>query len=190
MPRPPAAHSDNIIVDADVCARAGSTIARRFSAAELPRLREAGGHDGSAIEARFQFSQFDGRPAVAGELSGTAVLTCQRCMQPMALEVEDTFQVLLVDAERSDEPGGYEPVVANPARLDLGWLAEEQVLLALPLVPMHEREDCEAGALAEVVASEESGDIAEDAVEDAEPASAAGTTQQPFQNLRDLLRKQ
>lgn len=177
---------DNV-VDAEVCARAGSTIARRFSAAELPRLREAGGHDGSSIEAQFQFSQFDGRPAVTGELHGTAMLTCQRCMRPVAVDVDDTFQVLIVDQDRSDEPGGYEPVVANPSRLDLAWLAEEQVLLALPLVPMHESEECGAGVLDEVVSSEAPANDVEDA-DDA--ARGAGTTQQPFRNLRDLLRKQ
>lgn len=190
MPRPPAVPTDNV-VDAEVCARAGSAIARRFSAAELPRLREAGGHDDSSIEVKFQFSQFDGRPAVAGELHGTAVLTCQRCMQPVPVEVVDTFQVLIVDEERSDEPGGYEPVVAKASRLDLGWLAEEQVLLALPLVPVHEGEDCGAAALDEVAASEEPGDELESA-DDADDTSSgdAGKTHHPFRNLRDLLNKQ
>ena len=184
MPRPPAVPTDNI-VDAEVCARAGSKIARRFSAAELPRLREAGGQDGSSIEAEFQFSQFDGRPTVSGELHGTAVLTCQRCMRPVGIELEDTFQVLLVEEDRSDEPGGYEPVVAKAARLDLAWLAEEQALLALPLVPMHENVDCAAEAGPVEVASTVER-------EDAEGASnaAGATTHQPFQNLRDLLRKQ
>ena len=183
MPRPPAVHADKI-VDAEVCARTGSTIARRFSAAELPRLREAGGHDGSTLEAQFQFSQFDGRPAVAGELRGVAVLTCQRCMQPVAVDIDDTFQVLLVDEERSDEPGGYEPVVAKASRLDLGWLAEEQVLLALPLVPMHENQDCAAA-----VATEQAAATPAAADEDGSEPEAA-TTHHPFQNLRDLLRKQ
>ncbi|HEY0942679.1 MAG TPA: DUF177 domain-containing protein [Steroidobacter sp.] len=180
MPRPPAAPVDNI-VDAEVCARAGSTIARSFSAAELPRLREAGGHDDAAVEANFQFSQFDGRPAVTGELHGTVVLTCQRCMQPVMVDVDDSFQVLLVDAERSDEPGGYEPVVAKASRLDLGWLAEEQVLLALPLVPMHDNVDC---AAQEIAASEAAGDG-----EHADEVDEAAATHQPFRNLRDLLRK-
>ena len=183
MPRPPAVPADKI-VDAEVCARAGSTITRRFSAAELPRLREAGGQDGSWIEAEFQFSEFDGKPAVAGELHGTAVLTCQRCMRPVDIELDDTFQVILVDADRSDEPGGYEPVVVNASRLDLGWLAEEQGLLALPLVPMHESEDCGADAAGKIASTEEAEDDAEDA-----PA-AAETTHQPFRSLRDLLRKQ
>lgn len=183
MPRPPAAPVDNI-VDADVCARAGSTIARRFSAAELPRLREAGGRDEAAIEANFQFSLFEGRPAVSGELHGEAVLTCQRCMQAVVIDIDDTFQVLLVTEERSDEPGGYEPVVANASRLDLGWLAEEQVLLALPLVPMHEPGECDA-----VVALDED-DASTVESEDEAPAPEGETTHQPFRNLRDLLRKQ
>lgn len=182
MPRPPVVPLDNL-VDAEVCSRAGSTIARRFSAAELPRLREAGGHDDATIEANFQFSQLDGRPAVAGELHGAVVLTCQRCMRPVTVEVDDTFQVLLVDEERSDEPGGYEPVVAKASRLDLGWLAEEQVLLALPLVPMHDDVNCAALAPA---ASEVVGNDDEHAGEDDEPAA----THQPFRNLKDLLRKQ
>lgn len=183
MPRPPAVPADNI-VDAEVCARAGHTIARHFSAAELPRLREAGGHEGSSIEAKFQFSEFEGQPAIAGELRGVAALTCQRCMRPVPIAIDDEFQVLLVDAERSDEPGGYEPVVANPTRLDLNWLAEEQALLALPLVPMHDDEDCAAGIVdADLI--EEQRDVASPKPE---VHGDGGGRQQPFQNLRDLLR--
>ena len=178
MPRPPAPPAD-YVVDADVCARAGSTIARHFSAADLPRLGEAGGREGSSIEANFQFAHFDGRPAVSGELHGTAVLTCQRCMQPVPVAIDDSFQVLVVDEERSDEPGGFEPVVAKPSRLDLRWLVEEQVLLALPLVPMHENDDCAENA----VAADDIGAASE------EPADEE-VRQQPFRNLRDLMRKQ
>jgi uncharacterized protein len=179
MPRPPA-HPADSIVDAEVCARAGSTIARTFSAADLPRLSEAGGREGSSIEANFQFAHFDGRPAVSGELHGAAVLTCQRCMQPVSVELDDSFQVLIVEEERGDEPGGYEQVVAKASRLDLRWLAEEQVLLALPLVPMHENADC-----VEHVASAADESDSDDVVEDEEEVR-----QQPFRNLRDLMRKQ
>ena len=183
MPRPPADPTDNT-VDAEVCARAGSTIARRFSAAELPRLREAGGHDGSSIEANFQFSEFDARPAVSGQLSGVAMLTCQRCMQPVAADIDDEFAVLIVDAERSDEPGGYEPIVANATRLDLRWLAEEQTLLALPLVPMHEPGEC-----AEQVGSIEVESVSGASADESDAAHESEVRQQPFKNLKDLLRK-
>jgi uncharacterized protein len=181
MPRPPAHPVDNV-VDAEVCARAGSTIARLFSAADLPRLSEAGGREGSSIEANFQFANFDGRPAVSGELRGTAVLTCQRCMQPVSVDIDDSFQVLIVEEDRSDEPGGYEPVVAKASRLDLRWLAEEQVLLALPLVPLHENADCAESAVSSEEDAPDSDEHADDADEE--------VRQQPFRNLRDLMRKQ
>jgi DUF177 domain-containing protein len=167
MPRPPAVHSD-ACVDADVCARAGSVIDRHFSGADLPRLSEAGGRDASELDARFSFSLFDGHPAVDGTLHGKVVLKCQRCMKPVSVALEERFQVIVVREERSDEPGGYEPVIADPSRLDLRWLAEDQVLLALPLVPMHEGDEC--------------NDVPAQSAEDE-------VRQRPFQNLRALLRE-
>jgi uncharacterized protein len=165
MPRPPAAHSD-ACVDADLCARAGSVVDRHFSAADLPRLSEAG-VDASELDARFAFSLFDGHPAVDGTLHGKVVLECQRCTKPVSVALDERFQVIVVREERSDEPGGYEPVIADPSRLDLRWLAEDQVLLALPLVPVHEGDEC----------NEVPAESAEDEVR-----------QRPFQNLRALLR--
>jgi uncharacterized protein len=175
MPRPPAVPAA-LQVDADVCARAGSTIERHFSVEQLPRLQEAGAQDGSRIDVRLQFSLFDGRPAVDGTLSGTMRLSCQRCMQPVAVPIEERFQVILVQQESADEPGGYEPVIADPAHLDVRWLVEEQVLLALPLVPAHAVDECD-----EAVAPQDSDqDVAQ---------GASRGTQRPFENLRDLLEK-
>jgi uncharacterized protein len=165
MPRPPAVATDHQ-VDADVCARAGGTIERHFSVEQLPRLQEAGARDGSRIDVRLQFSLYDDRPAVDGTLSGNVHLRCQRCMQPVTVPLEEQFQVILVQQESAEEPGGYEPVIADPTRFDVRWLAEEQALLALPLVPLHAVGECE-----EAVPSQDRG------------------TQRPFQNLRDLLEK-
>jgi uncharacterized protein len=170
MPRPPADPAD-LLVDADVCARAGRTIERQFSLEQLPRLQEAGARKGSRIEVRLQFSLFDARPAVDGKLSGTVHLSCQRCMEAVAVPIDERFQVILVEQESADEPGGYEPVIADPARFDVRWLAEEQTLLALPLVSLHPVGECD-----------------EAAAQDAEQGASRGT-QQPFKNLRDLLEK-
>lgn len=98
-------------------------------------------------------------------------MTCQRCMQGMPVVIEDGFKVILVPEERADEPSGYEPVVADAARFDVRWLIEEQVLLSLPLVPVHEPGQC-APADAPAATDEE----------------PEGTRQKPFENLRDRLR--
>lgn len=161
-------------IDAAVCARAGSTIERHFAAGELPRLQQAGAGDDSFVDAKFRFSQFEGHVVIDGELRGVAVLTCQRCMQPLRVELHDPFQVMLVQDEQEleTELGGYEPVLGNPARFDLLTLAEDQALLALPLVPKHESETCIDGTIA--------------TSEDAEPHEEE--TQRPFGNLRELMR--
>lgn len=174
MPRPPAVPTAQL-VDADACARAGSTIERRFSLEQLPRLQEAGARDESWIDLRLQFSLYDGRPAVDGNLSGTVCLSCQRCMEAVAVPIDERFQVILVQQESADEPGGYEPVIAEPTRFDVRWLAEEQTLLALPLVPLHPADECGEAA-------------SRDDDQNAEQGASHGI-QQPFQNLRDLLEK-
>jgi uncharacterized protein len=172
MPRPPAVATDQH-VDADVCARAGSIIERQFSVAELPRLQESGAQDGSRIDVRMQFSLFEGRPAIDGALRGFVNVSCQRCMQPVAVPIDEAFRVILVPQESADEPGGYEPVIADAARFDVRWLAEEQALLAMPLVPRHAVGECDEVATPPPKMEQ-----------DASPGS-----QKPFENLRDLLEK-
>ena len=174
MRRPPADPAD-LLVDADVCARAGSIIERHFSLKQLPRLQEAGVREGSRIDMRLQFSLFDERPAVDGKLSGTVHLSCQRCMEAVAVPIDERFQVILVEQESADEPGGYEPVIADPARFDVRWLAEEQTLLALPLVSLHPSGECDEAARRDVE-------------QDVEQDESRGI-QKPFSNLRDLLEK-
>jgi uncharacterized protein len=171
MSRPPDVRNDSF-VDAVALAAVGGRVERSYSASDLPRLAEAGGLEGTSVQASFQFSEFDGRPVVDGRLAGRFVLTCQRCMGPVSLAIDEQFQVLIVAAERADEPGGYEPVIADASRLDLRWLAEDQALLALPLVAMHAPEECE-----------EQADISE------ESEKTDTTAQKPFQNLRDMMRK-
>jgi uncharacterized protein len=132
----------------------------------------AGAQDGKPIEARLTFSIFDTRPAIDGALEGTVSMTCQRCMRAVPVAVEDEFKVVVVPEERADEPSGYEPVVADAARFDVRWLIEDQVLLALPLVPMHEPGQC-APADAPAAADEQ----------------PEGRRQKPFENLRKMLEK-
>lgn len=174
MSRPQGAQAGSAgnIVDATLCAHSGTTIERRLTAADFPRLRAAGVREGSAFTVLFRFSQFEGRTAIDGELQGSVVLTCQRCMKPFEWPLQERFQVILVrtEAELEQEPGGYEAIVADPARLDLQALAEDQGLLALPLVPKHESETCDAVVSTETQATGE-----------------VQTTQRPFGNLRDLL---
>lgn len=68
-------------------------------------------------------------------------LTCQRCLGPMdtALDVRRRFRFVegeeaaaALDAESDDD------VLARPSALDLHELAEDELLLAMPIVPRHD----------------------------------------------------
>ena len=181
MPRPQGVQFDNF-VDAAVSARSGLTIERSFTLADLPRVRQAGAREGSRVTASFHFLQFDGRIAIEGHLEGVVKLICQRCMQDADVPLHDRFQLIMVadeaeldEAKWYEEGTGYEPIHGDPARLDLQLLTEDQTLLALPLVPAHESEDCGAA-----VAAGDAGSTAK---------AADDTRQRPFENLRDMLRK-
>ena len=171
MLRPPGLEID-AIVDASVQAHAQGVIERRFSASQLPRLSEAGIVEPADIRVSIRFSTFESRVALDGVLKGKVTMTCQRCMQPVAVDMDDEFRVLIVDDEADPvaESGGFESIVADPARLDVRWLAEEQTLLSAPLVAKHDDEACANQATSEQT-------------EEEKPVA-----QRPFANLRDLLR--
>ncbi len=74
-------------------------------------------------------------------VESTIWLTCQRCLQPLRLPlriaqrirfVGDESQAEALDAESEDD------VLALPRWLDLRELIEDELLLALPLVPRHD----------------------------------------------------
>lgn len=69
-------------------------------------------------------------------------LTCQRCLQSVeeALTVERSFRFVADEAaaEREDEEAEEEVLALPPrGRLDLQPLLEDELILALPLVPRH-----------------------------------------------------
>jgi len=65
---------------------------------------------------------------------------CQRCLQPVALELDLDRALRFVADEATAEAldaQSEEDVLALPRLLDLHELVEDELLLALPLVPMH-----------------------------------------------------
>jgi uncharacterized protein len=104
------------------------------------------------------------------------VLTCQRCLQPLVhrLAVDRALRFVATEeeAERLDEEGD-DDVLAVPSRgLDLPTLVEDELILALPLVPRHEVCPQPLPGSAEAV-TVEAGD-------------AAPATRRPFEALRAL----
>lgn len=82
---------------------------------------------------------------VEGRLSTTVKLTCQRCLEPVATGIGADLQLWLLrdesQADRLPDDADY-LVLDEDGGINLADALEDELILALPLVPAHE--DCEA----------------------------------------------
>jgi uncharacterized protein len=147
-------------------------VAQRFRIVDLPRLADSIVSPDSTADIAAQFHLIDGRCGITGQVTATLRMTCQRCLRPTDICVDDRFHVVLVEseAEMDELPDSQDSLIADAAQLNLAWLAEEQLLLAMPLVPLH-AENC--GVQIEP-------SIGPDVEE----------KQTPFAQLRELMKKQ
>lgn len=114
----------------------------------LPRLAEFAG-EGERVEALLRFFRDEeGRRRIEGDVSTCLQLTCQRCLEPVASPIHTQVRLVVVWSE--DEvrqlPEELEPWLAGDEPCETAALLEEEILLALPLVALHE--DCRAPAQA------------------------------------------
>ena len=85
-----------------------------------------------------------GEPEIRLHLQAHAALqmSCQRCLQPVTVVLDVQPRLRFVrgeqQAEALDEDSDEEDVLALTATLDLQQLTEDELILALPLVPRHE----------------------------------------------------
>ena len=85
-----------------------------------------------------------GEPEIRLHLRARTALqmTCQRCLQPMTVALDVHPRLRFVRGEQQAEAldeDSEEDVLALAPALDLQQLVEDELILALPLVPRHER---------------------------------------------------
>ncbi len=150
-----------------------------WDAAQLPGLPSELCVGDGRVHARLRFGREQGFAVADVQLNARLEVVCQRCMEPMQLELQTHSPVLLVESEREAEeaPAGWETFLAPEGRLDFRGLVAEELLLAVPIVPLHPvGSQCAAAPAG-------SG---KDATERPEPIAEA--TVRPFADLRALLK--
>jgi DUF177 domain-containing protein len=88
-----------------------------------------------------------------GTLRVTLHVTCQRCLEEMDLALEASPWFILARSEKGRDDLGDEPdILVADKPLSLSGLVEDELLLALPMVPVHELDQCPARAYVTAVA--------------------------------------
>ena len=158
-------------LEIDRLADGGADVDFAVPLAELGALRaqrpELAGH----TEGRVHFVRDRAWPVAELTLRGEAQLNCQRCLQPMRVQLEAHSRVALVASEDQvgRVPEDLEPVLAPGGRTSIGALLTEELLLALPLVALHRgAQECGVGP---------------------ERAAAPPDRHRPFERLGDLLKR-
>ncbi len=114
--------------------------------AELPRLRPQLAHADGSASGYVSFERVQGVPVAEVTVSARVMLACQRCLAPVEYLLRSGDRVAMVadDSEAGRAPAGLETTLAPDHRISARDLAEEELLLALPLVPLHDDPNCAA----------------------------------------------
>jgi len=160
-------------LDAVELARSEARVEREFPVAAfarlLDRLAEPAGH----VNARAEFRQAGGWPAARLVVTAEVVLTCQRCLGPVRRPLASDAEVVFAEEGTPGLPEGSETVGGDPHRLDFAALVEDELLLALPIIPQHD-----AGEACTLPAG----------LGDEIDASDTAQMRRPFAGLKDLLK--
>lgn len=117
-----------------------------------------------------------------GHLQTELHLVCQRCLQSLTypMNVEMTLGFVRPEAAM-DLPDRYEPLVFEGPMMDVTMVVEDELILALPIVPMHALDECRVDG--NWIARPEEGPEAE------AEGKEGSEKRRPFAGLADLMKK-
>jgi uncharacterized protein len=165
---------------------------------QLPNVPPEFSSGGGTVRAHLSFGREQGFALAQVALDAQLSVNCQRCLSPMQLTVHTSSPVLIVESELEAEqaPAGWETFLAPEGRVDFEALVAEELLLALPIVPLHEQAgECAALMSADLATVAASGGAHAASAAGSGAAAASGAaasepaTTRPFADLRSLLER-
>jgi len=132
------------LIDGFQFARDRSRIEGALGLGQLPRLAEMQ-CETAGLRYRLEGEiDADGRAWLNMDVAGSVQLECQRCLGKLdfPLSIASRLELVREWRDMADADDEVDRVQAN-REMDVAMLVEDEVILALPMVPRHER--CETG---------------------------------------------
>ncbi|MCG6971442.1 MAG: YceD family protein [Gammaproteobacteria bacterium] len=131
-----------------------------------------------------------GQAIATGKVAAVVWIQCQRCLEPMEVNVDSEFTLAIVSSltESRRLPENYDPLVVEQAPLLLSELVEDEILLALPAVGVHS-EACPVVHSLDKDSQSQNVDSMYNAPESDEIVAECEKKQNPFAVLADLKEK-
>lgn len=143
--------SEQAPIDALQFAREGRRLEGEIAVAAMQRLHDVVAQPTGAVRYCVEGS-IDARrkPVLDVGVEATLLLTCQRCLEPVDYELRRSSRFVLAEGDQAlpdvaDEDPETETLPAD-ALADIEDVVEQEVLLGLPIAPMHPEGSCGAAS--------------------------------------------
>lgn len=165
------------LVDCRRLADEGAVLDRVYQLGDLARLKDLLAQPLGAVRANFVFGKLaSGRSGAQVSVHAAPILVCQRCMQAFGLSIAGGSEIEFATADQPENAASERELFETENGLvSLRELAEEELLLALPLAPV-----CATPVMCGKAPSYASGEA---------ELGVAGGMRRPFGALQDLLKK-
>lgn len=96
--------------------------------------------DEGRVEADLSLHMEQARPEIHGKARASVSLTCQRCLEPVIvdLEVDIALGFVQTELQMAELPETLEPFMLEEEEIPLADLLEQELILALPIVAYHD----------------------------------------------------
>lgn len=145
MIRAPMKERLPVHVDPWRLARKGEQLRGVLQIGEMERLQGSlsDSSGDAAVELTFETDE-RGHPVVHGMVVAELALACQNCLQTYRQPVTANMRLAVVANEEQAEmvSGDHEPLLVSEGQLFLMDMIEDELILALPIIPRHPEGEC------------------------------------------------
>ncbi|MCX2981381.1 hypothetical protein EYC98_10945 [Halieaceae bacterium IMCC14734] len=132
-------------LDARKAAVRGVSVSGNLALPKMERISTLLASTEGSVEAECVFSKDEeNRSVIDISVRATVEITCQRCLEPMPLELvaENRLALVADDDEAKALPERLEPLLLEDENCDLWSLVEDEIILKLPIVGYHDTAAC------------------------------------------------
>ncbi len=119
-----------------------------IAVSELARLGELlypgeAGRLDRKIAVKFEFVRNEYEiPMIVGQLQTSLELECQRCLQALEIPMKLDFRLMIDASDELLRDSSMDTLYSEDGFIDVFEVVEDELILAIPLVALHENSDC------------------------------------------------
>ncbi|MCG8426465.1 MAG: YceD family protein [Chromatiales bacterium] len=150
--------------------------------ADLSRVCGALVSDKGMVDFELRFWRDEKRRArIGGHVKAVLMVQCQRCLESLDIDTDRSLDLAVIEVLEESEriPDECDPILAEEGMVRLQDLIEDELLLAIPQVPMHDEGTC----------SIDFDDSLQQSWDQSEQNSETATEENPFAVLSQLKSK-